>query len=147
MAPVNLKDRAGLLVNTIHRNVFLATNGRVFGKLLGMPALMLTTTGRKSGQKRRSMLTAPVHDDEQIVIVASWGGDDRHPKWYLNLRENPDVEVVFDGKKQQMRARTATADEKAELWPKVVAKYKGYGQYQTRTSREIPLVILTQTTT
>jgi deazaflavin-dependent oxidoreductase (nitroreductase family) len=139
---MNTKDRIGIFLNAIHRNVFLATNGRVFGKLMGMPALMLTTTGRKTGKKRQSMLTTPIHDDERIVIVASWGGDDRHPKWYLNLRENPDVEVVIDGKKRDMRARVATTEEKAELWPQVVGTYKGYGQYQTRTSREIPLVIL-----
>jgi deazaflavin-dependent oxidoreductase (nitroreductase family) len=140
---MNAKDRIGLLVNTIHRNVFLATNGRVFGKLMGMPALMLTTTGRKTGQERQSMLTTPVHDNDRIVIVASWGGDDRHPKWYLNLRENPDVEVVIDGRKRAMRAKVATPEEKTELWPQVVSTYKGYGQYQTRTEREIPLVILT----
>jgi deazaflavin-dependent oxidoreductase (nitroreductase family) len=114
----------------------------VFGKLMGMPALMLTTTGRKSGAKRRSMLTSPVQDGDDVVIVASWGGDDRHPKWYLNLEANPDVEVVMGGKKREMRAHVATPEEKAELWPKVVAKYKGYGQYQTRTDRDIPLVIL-----
>ena len=139
---MNAKDRVGIFVNTIHRNVFLATNGRVFGKLMGMPAVMLTTTGRKTGKKRQSMLTTPIHDDEKIVLVASWGGDDRHPKWYLNLRDNPDVEVVVGGKKRDMRAHIATPEEKAELWPQVVAKYKGYGQYQTKTTREIPLVIL-----
>ena len=142
MADVNTKDRMGIAVNTIHRSVFLATNGRVFGKLMGMPALMLTTTGRKSGKKRQSMLTSPVQDGEDVVIVASWGGDDRHPKWYLNLQSNPDVEIVMGGRKRGMRARVATPDEKAELWPRVVATYKGYGQYQTRTDREIPLVIL-----
>ena len=139
---MNTKDRMGIVVNAIHRNVFLATNGRVFGKLMGMPALMLTTTGRKTGAKRQSMLTSPVQDGENVVIVASWGGDDRHPKWYLNLQANPDVEVVMAGKKQDMRAHVATPEEKAELWPRVVATYKGYGQYQTKTDREIPLVIL-----
>jgi deazaflavin-dependent oxidoreductase (nitroreductase family) len=139
---VNRKDRAGIVINAIHRNVFLATNGRVFGKLMGMPALMLTTTGRKSGKQRQSMLTSPVQDGDRVVIVASWGGDDRHPKWYLNLKDNPDVEVVMGGKKRDMRAHIATPEEKAELWPKVVDRYKGYGQYQTKTSREIPLVIL-----
>jgi deazaflavin-dependent oxidoreductase (nitroreductase family) len=139
---MNAKDRAGIIVNSIHRNVFKATNGRVFGKLMGMPVVMLTTTGRKTGKERTSMLTSPVQDGDRVVVVASWGGDDRHPVWYLNLQANPDVGVVMGGESRRMRARTATPEEKAELWPRVTAKYKSYGTYQTKTDREIPLVIL-----
>lgn len=136
------KDRAGKFFNTIHRNIFKATNGRVLGKFYGMPVVMLTTTGRKTGKQRTSMLTSPAQDGDKVIIVASWGGDDRHPIWYLNLQANPDVGVVMDGKSRRMRARTATPEEKAELWPRVTGKYKGYGTYQTKTDREIPLVIL-----
>ena len=108
-----------------------------------MPVLELTTTGRKSGQPRSVMLTSPVQLGDTIVIVASRGGDDHHPAWFLNLRDDPDVEVAFAGKqKRSMRARVATPQERAALWPRVTAAYKGYNSYQTRTDREIPLVLL-----
>src|SRR5437870_13797393 len=130
------------LGNGVHRAVFRATNGRVFGKFFGMPVVMLTTTGRKTGKARTSMLTAPVVDGDKVVLVASKGGDPKHPMWLLNLKANPDVEATFDGKKRKMRAHVATPEEKERLWPQVVASYKGYGQYQTKTTRDIPLVIL-----
>jgi len=89
------------------------------------------------------MLTSPVQEGSTIVVVASRGGDDEHPAWFLNLRDNPDVEVSLKGKpKQRMRARVATAEERARLWPQVTKKYKGYAGYQTKTQREIPLVLL-----
>jgi deazaflavin-dependent oxidoreductase (nitroreductase family) len=76
-------------------------------------------------------------------VVASRGGDDQHPAWFLNLRDNPDVEVSLAGKpKQRMRARAATPEERARLWPEVTSTYKGYAGYQTKTTREIPLVML-----
>jgi deazaflavin-dependent oxidoreductase (nitroreductase family) len=136
------KDIAARAVNVLHRNLVNTTKGRVGGTGFGMPVVELVTTGRKSGQPRSTMLTSPVQDGDRVVLVASWGGDDRHPMWYLNLRDNPDVELTMKGKKQSMRARTATAEERAELWPRVVTAYKGYAQYQTKTDREIPLVIL-----
>jgi len=74
--------------------------------------------------------------------VASYGGDDRSPAWYLNLRDHPEVTLTMQGRTRSMKARTATVDEKAELWPKVVAGYKGYAGYQTKTDRDIPLVLL-----
>lgn len=77
------------------------------------------------------------------MIVASRGGDDHHPAWFLNLREHPDVEVRMQGKpKQSMRARVATPQERTRLWPRVTATYKGYAGYQEKTGREIPLVLL-----
>ena len=88
------------------------------------------------------MLTSPIHDENRVVLVASYGGDDRHPAWFLNLRDNPAVELEMRGKKRSMVAHVADADEKATLWPEVVAAYKGYAQYQTKTERDIPLVIL-----
>jgi deazaflavin-dependent oxidoreductase (nitroreductase family) len=77
------------------------------------------------------------------VVVASRGGDDIHPAWFLNLRENPDVEVRLVGKApQQMRARVATPEERARMWPLIAGKYRNYAGYQQRTTREIPLVLL-----
>ena len=139
---MNLKDEAGKVVNVIHQAVVRTTGGRVLGTVMGMPAVILHTTGRKTGKERTSMLTAPIIEGNTVVLVASWGGDDRHPLWYRNLEANPDVQLTRDGATRPMRARTASADERAALWPRVVAAYKGYGGYQTKTDREIPLVIL-----
>jgi deazaflavin-dependent oxidoreductase (nitroreductase family) len=122
--------------------VFLATRGRVLGGFLGMPVVMLTTTGRKTGKKRYTMLTSPHQDGEKVILIASWGGDDRHPTWFLNLRDNPDVAVVMQGKERRMRAHVATPEERETLWRRVVKSYRGYGRYQERTDREIPVVVL-----
>jgi len=138
-----LKDFLALRINDLHRTVFRLSKGRVANRGMGMPVVMLTTTGRKSGKLRTSMLTSPVQDGDRIVLVASNGGDDRDPAWLLNLRAHPTVEVTIDGSTRAMTARVASPDEKAELWPRVVAGYKGYANYQTRTDRDIPLVILT----
>jgi deazaflavin-dependent oxidoreductase (nitroreductase family) len=126
----------------MHRSVFTMSNGRLMGRLYGMPVVMLTTTGRKSGKPRTSMLTSPVQEGDRVVLVASYGGDDRHPAWFLNLEANPEVEVMMLGARKKMKARAATPEEKEQLWPRIVEKYRGYGQYQTRTERQIPLVIV-----
>jgi len=129
------------MMNHTHRTIRVLSGGRLGRRVLGMQALELHTTGRKSGQRRIVMLTAPIHDENRTVLVASKGGDDRDPDWYSNLVANPDVEVTIDGTTTPMRARTASAEEKAELWPTIVATYKGYAGYQKRTDRDIPVVI------
>ncbi|CAN5577615.1 nitroreductase/quinone reductase family protein [soil metagenome] len=139
---MNLKDQLAKAGTSVHEAVFRASNGRIFGRAFGMPVVLLTTTGRKTGKLRTTMLTAPVVDGETIVLVASYGGDSRHPAWFLNLRDNPDVEAVMGGTKRAMHARVASDEEKQELWPRAVAAYKGYAGYQKRTDRDIPLVIL-----
>ena len=131
------------VVNFVHRGVFNLTKGRIGGRIGKMEAVILTTTGRKTGEKRQSMLTAPITDGDTVVLVASWGGGPKHPQWYLNLTANPDVEITRKGKTTKMTARTATPEERAEMWPKVVSVYKGYAGYQEKTDREIPLVIFT----
>jgi deazaflavin-dependent oxidoreductase (nitroreductase family) len=142
MANESIKDALARGVNLLHRALVKATGGRIGGTGFGMPVVILTTTGRKSGKQRETMLTSPVYDDNRVVLVASYGGDDRQPAWFLNLRDNPDVELEMRGKQRPMRAHVASAEEKAVLWPEVVAAYKGYAQYQTKTDRDIPLVIL-----
>jgi deazaflavin-dependent oxidoreductase (nitroreductase family) len=138
--PTDLQLKA---MNAIHKGLLKISGGRVGWKTGGMPVVELTTTGRKSGQRHTVMLTSPVQEGDAIVIVASRGGDDHHPAWFLNLRDHPDVDVVIGGKpKQAMRARVASPEERARLWPKVTSAYKGYGNYQTKTKREIPLVLL-----
>jgi deazaflavin-dependent oxidoreductase (nitroreductase family) len=136
LADVGLK-----VVSRTHRAVLRASAGRVGGTLGGMPVVQLRTTGRRSGQPRVTVLTAPVSERERVVLVASKGGDDRDPDWYRNLVAHPDVELVIGGQRRLLRARTASAAEKAELWPRIVAAYPGYAGYQRRTRRDIPLVI------
>jgi len=130
-------------MNTVHRLLTTVTFGK-FGRQLGvMPVLELTTIGRKSGQRRSVLLTSPVQQGDTLVIVASRGGDDHHPAWFLNLQANPEVEVSLKGApKESMRARILSSDERTALWPQVTAAYKGYAGYQEKTDREIPLVAL-----
>ncbi len=136
-----IKDGGAKLMNLAHRLVLTTTGNRLLAKPFGMPLVELHTTGRKSGLPRSCYLTAPVHDDQRVVLVASKGGDDRNPDWYQNLQAHPDAEIVIDGERQRIHARTADAAEKAELWPTIVAAYKGYAGYQRRTTRDIPVVI------
>jgi deazaflavin-dependent oxidoreductase (nitroreductase family) len=131
------------LMNAAHRSLLWLTRGRVGWFLSGMPMLELTTTGRKSGRKRVTMLSSPLQRGETIVIVASRGGDDSHPAWYLNLVEEPRVEVDFQGRGvRPMRAHVAEVAERAELWPIVTKDHRNYAAYQRKTDREIPLVLL-----
>jgi deazaflavin-dependent oxidoreductase (nitroreductase family) len=108
-----------------------------------MPVVELVTTGRRSGEPRPVILTSPLRDGDAYIVVASRSGDDRHPAWLHNLREEPRVSVaVGGGPHQPMVAGVATADERARLWPQVTARHPHYAKYQQRTNREIPLVIL-----
>ena len=136
-------DFALKTMNTIHKVILKASFGKVGWSAGSMPVLELTTTGRKTGQQRTLMLTSPLQDGDTIIVVASRGGDDQHPAWFLNLQANPNVEVAYKGaERKPMTAHVATAEERADLWPKVVAAQKRYGEYQTKTEREIPLVLL-----
>ena len=133
-------------MNGVHRTILTLSGGRLGWNAMNMPVLELTTTGRKSGQRRSVMLTSPYQEGTTLVVVASRGGDDQHPAWFLNLRDDPEVEVAMGGKpKRPMRARVANAEERARLWPLVTADHKNYADYQTKTDREIPLVLLEPT--
>ncbi|MCU1467169.1 MAG: hypothetical protein JWM72_3097 [Actinomycetia bacterium] len=130
-------------MNGIHRALLKVTGGKFGWEAAKMPVLELTTTGRKSGQPRSVMLTSPLQEGDTVVVVASRGGDDTHPAWFLNLRDNPAVEVAYKGApKKPMHARVANAEERARMWPLVTAGHKNYADYQTKTTREIPLVLL-----
>jgi deazaflavin-dependent oxidoreductase (nitroreductase family) len=130
------------IVNAVHRPLFRITRGKIGGRGLGMPVLVLTTTGRKSGAKRSVMLTSPLQLGDSLVLVASRGGDDQNPAWLHNLQSDPAVEVELDGRARAMRARVADAAERAELWPRIVADHANYASYQSKTDREIPVVVL-----
>lgn len=107
----------------------------------GAPCLVLTTTGRKTGEDRKFALIYQEHEGD-YVIVASKGGADSHPGWYLNLVDNPDVTVQVGAEKFRAKARTAGSAERAALWPKMAAVWPDYDKYQTNTEREIPVVVL-----
>jgi deazaflavin-dependent oxidoreductase (nitroreductase family) len=141
--PDKVIDVGAWMLENGHRALLALTGGRFPKSVLGMPAVELHTTGRKSGQRRSTMLTAPVLDDDRVVLVASKGGHQDHPDWYKNLVANPEVELTIDGRTRPMRAHTASAEEKAELWPRITAVYPGYGGYQKNTERDIPVVICT----
>ncbi len=131
-------------MNAVHRAIIKLSFGRLgWDRLSGMPGLELTTVGRKSGAKRAVMLTSPAQEGDNIVIVASRGGDPTHPAWFLNLRDNPKVDVSFKGgPRKAMIAEIADASERSRLWPIITKDHKNYADYQTKTDREIPVVVL-----
>lgn len=136
-------DRMLKMMNGAHRLLIRVTRGRIGHTADAMPVLELTTTGRRSGERRSVLLTAPATENGGLVVVASRGGDDRHPAWFLNLRADPSVLVALRGAAPvPMRARVLGADERARLWPQIIAQHRQYGGYQKRTDREIPLVVL-----
>jgi deazaflavin-dependent oxidoreductase (nitroreductase family) len=136
-----LVDAGFKLLNLTHQAALRVTGGRWPNVLFGMPGVELETIGRKSGQPRVTMLTTPINDESRVVLIASKGGDHRDPQWYRNLVANPDVRITMNGETRAMRARTASPEEKAALWPDIVASYKGYDSYQKKAGREIPVVI------
>jgi deazaflavin-dependent oxidoreductase (nitroreductase family) len=141
------KDAVFKAVTSFHRLVFDLSKGKVTGKGMGMPVLKLTTTGRKSGQKRSTMLTAPLVEGDNVILVASFGGDDRDPMWYSNLVADPSVEIVMNGSSKTMQARVAEGDERTRLWETLTVDHANYAGYQRKTSRQIPVVVLEPTTT
>jgi deazaflavin-dependent oxidoreductase (nitroreductase family) len=128
-------------LNLVHRGVARASAGHLGRRAFGMPVIDLYTTGRRSGTTHATMLTVPVTEGENLVLVASKGGDDRDPDWYRNVVAHPEVEVDLGGERRRFLARTATPEEKATLWPRVTAAYRPYAGYQRRSRRDIPLVI------
>ena len=130
-------------VSRIHVAFYRASRGRLLGRIgKGMPVLLLTTTGRKSGRRRTTPLLY-LEDGGRYAVVASVGGAPQHPAWYLNLRADPRATVEIADRKRAVRAETAGPEERARLWLAATAMYPGYDTYQTRTSREIPIVVLT----
>jgi deazaflavin-dependent oxidoreductase (nitroreductase family) len=136
-------DRFLKTMNGVHKGLLRLSGGRLGWTAADMPVLELTTTGRRSGRPRPVMLTSPLMDGDRIVIVASKGGEDTHPAWFLNLREDPQVTVSMKGAPGvSMLASIASPEERDRLWPIVVDEQARYGGYQENTEREIPLVLL-----
>jgi deazaflavin-dependent oxidoreductase (nitroreductase family) len=111
------------------------------GELRGVPVVVLWTKGRRSGALRKSPLMR-VRDGDRYAVVPSMGGAPKHPVWYLNLTADPHVTLQDGDEVKDYIAHTATPDEKAEWWPKATAVWPDYDDYQKRTERDIPLVIL-----
>ena len=124
-----------------HAGVYRATGGKLFGRMGKSPILLLNTVGRKTGRKRTTPLLY-VMDGEDFVIIASKGGAATYPAWYLNLRANPDATVEIGDREVQVEAGVADPEEKARLWEKMVEMYPNYDDYQRKTEREIPLLVL-----
>jgi deazaflavin-dependent oxidoreductase (nitroreductase family) len=136
--PANLALKLGTIV---HSGVYRATGGRLLGRMGRSPILLLNTIGRKSGKKRATPLLYVV-EDEDFVIIASKGGTPSHPAWYLNLKANPDATVEVGNGKVRVRAEEADGEEKERLWKKMAQMYPTYDDYQKKTKREIPLLVL-----
>jgi len=123
-----------------HVDRYLATGGAEGFEWNGAQCIVLSTRGRKSGAIRRSPLIR-VADGDRYLVVASMGGAPKHPQWFLNILDDPDVTVHDRDQVHELRARVASPDEKAALWPLAVAQWPAYDEYQAKTDRDIPLVI------
>jgi deazaflavin-dependent oxidoreductase (nitroreductase family) len=125
----------------VHKFAYRLTGGRIGGKQGKAPILLLHHVGRKTAKQRvNPLLYMPDGDD--VVIVASMGGSDSHPSWWINLRASPETTVEIGREKRAVIAELASPEEQARLWPKLVEMYPSYRTYQARTDREIPVVIL-----
>lgn len=121
--------------------LYRLTGGRVGGHVAKAPVLLLTTTGRRSGEKR----TAPVvylADGDRLVVIGSNAGHGKTPAWSLNLKANPDAEVEIGRERRRVRARIATGEERADLWRRHNEQYSGFDEYEARTNRDIALFVL-----
>jgi len=129
------------LMGKLNIPVYRATRGRFMGKVGKAPVLLITTTGRKSGQLR----TAPVcylADGDRVIVIGSNAGNRNAPAWALNLEANPDAEVEIGDERRKVLARVAEGEERAELWRKMTDQYSGFDEYQARTDRDIALFVL-----
>ncbi|MFF5111066.1 nitroreductase family deazaflavin-dependent oxidoreductase [Streptosporangium sp. NPDC000509] len=130
-----------MLFGKEHVERYQATDGAEGHEWQGTTTLILTTVGRKSGERRSTPLIYQRHGDD-LLVVASKGGADDPPLWYLNLQADPEVEVQVLDDRFKARARTATPEEKPEMWSIMAAAWPAYDEYQTKTEREIPVVVL-----
>ncbi len=129
--------------NAVHQAIIKVSGGRFGWSVANMPALELTTTGRKSGRPRTVIVTSPHQEGDTIAIVASKGGDENHPAWYHNLLDTPEVEVSWKGEPAKpMTARVAEGEERDRLWATITDQFDNYAGYQRKTDREIPVVLL-----
>ena len=139
--PGSLGLKALNLLTDLNVTLYRVSGGRLAGKLAGAPVLLLDHVGRKSAKRRTTPLLYLVDHDE-LVIVASRGGSDATPAWWLNLKASPATTVQVGSERRHVVARQATSEERAQLWPRLTAMYPDYEVYQRRTEREIPVIVL-----
>ena len=131
------------LMQNTNAFIYRLSGGKLGATMRGVPLLLLTTRGRKTGEPRTVPLMY-LEDGADLVLVASKGGWPDHPLWYKNLQADPSVEVQRGGQTRKLVARTASAEEHARLWPRAVEVYRDYADYQSWTDRKIPIVILSE---
>jgi deazaflavin-dependent oxidoreductase (nitroreductase family) len=125
----------------VHPRIYRWTGGRIGGAMMNLPVLLLTTTGRHSGASRtKALMYLPSGKD--YVVIASFLGEPRHPAWWLNLRANPRAEIEVGNRRISVVAREARGEERERLWNEIVQRQKDYAEYQSRTQRRIPVVVL-----
>ena len=129
------------ILGGIHKAVYRVTGGKIGGQIGKLPVLLLTTVGRRSGQRRTQPL-AYTQTGDGYAVIASKGGAAQHPFWYLNLRANPLAEVTVGHETRKVRARDAEGEERERLWRALADLYPGYDRYAQKTSRRIPVVVL-----
>jgi deazaflavin-dependent oxidoreductase (nitroreductase family) len=136
-----VRRMAQRLVCGLHVRLYELSGGAIGGRVGRAPVLLLTTRGRRTGRLRKTPLLYAT-DGDRLLVVASNGGAPRHPAWFLNLEANPEVEAQVRSQTKRLRARAASAEERERYWPLLLSLYPRYATYRSRTSREIPLVVL-----
>lgn len=139
-----MRDSTARRLSRLHRVLLRLSGFRIGRRLVDNDMLLLTTRGRRSGTPHTVPLLY-LEEGGAPIVIASWGGRDYHPDWYLNIVEEPAVEVTIDGDRRTARARTMEGAERQRWWRRAVAAYPGYARYQARTEREIPIVVLEET--
>jgi F420H(2)-dependent quinone reductase len=128
-------------IGALHRLLYRMSGGRIGGRVWDLPVVLLTTTGRRTG-KQRTVPLCSIRAGDDVVVIGSYGGLDQPPAWWLNLQANPHAEVAAGRERRAVTARNADPEERAVLWAEVTTRAPGYLEYERRTTREIPVVIL-----
>jgi F420H(2)-dependent quinone reductase len=128
-------------IGALHRLLYRMSGGRIGSRVWDLPVVLLTTTGRRTGKKRTVPLCS-IRAGDDVVVIGSYGGLDQPPAWWLNLQANPHAEVAAGRERRAVTARNADPEERAVLWAEVTTRAPGYLEYERRTTREIPVVIL-----
>ena len=136
-----MKDSKVRRLSRWHRRIYRLTGGLIGRRLVANDMLILTTTGRRSGRPHRVPLLY-LRQGASLVVIASYGGRQNHPDWYLNLVAHPRAEVQIRGRRHAVTTRVGSSEERSVWWPRIVEAYEGYDHYQSRTDRLIPVVFL-----
>jgi len=136
-----IREQIKNIFSRLHAPLYRISRGRLGSRFRGIPMLLLTTTGRKSGKPRTWPLLYFRNEGRYVLIASNWG-QDHHPAWLLNLRDNPEAVIQVRDRIINVRAEQATGDERDRLWNGAVQAYGGYQRYQQRTDRRIAVVLL-----